>query len=59
MRDDGGRDTEKDLFGQAGGYRTLLCANTLLEGCPQCGSELRKEAYMGGSIYFCPQCQSN
>lgn len=59
MRDEGGRDTEKDLFGQAGGYRTLLCANTLLEGCPQCGSELRKEAFMGGSIYFCPQCQSN
>lgn len=58
MRDEGGRDTEKNLFGQPGGYRTLLCSNTLMEGCPQCGSELRKEAYMGGSIYFCPNCQS-
>ncbi len=59
MRDEGGRDTEKNLFGQPGGYRTLLSANTLLEGCPECGSELRKEPYMGGSIYFCPHCQSN
>lgn len=57
MRDEGGRDTEKDLFGQPGGYRTLLCSNTLMEGCPQCGSELHKEAYMGGSIYTCNHCQ--
>lgn len=59
MRDNGGRDTEKDLFGQPGGYRTLLCSKTLLEGCPECGSELRKEAYLGGSIYYCPHCQTN
>jgi formamidopyrimidine-DNA glycosylase len=59
MRDQGGRDTEKDLFGQEGGYRTLLSAKTLLEGCPLCGGDLRKEAYMGGSIYFCPHCQPN
>lgn len=57
MRDQGGRDTEKDLWGQAGAYRTLLCAKTLFEGCPECGGELRKEAYMGGSIYVCPHCQ--
>lgn len=59
MRDQGGRDTEKDLFGQEGGYRTLLSAKTLLEGCPVCGGELRKEAYLGGSVYTCPQCQPN
>ena len=57
MRDGGGRDTEKDLFGQAGGYVTLLSAKTLLDGCPVCGHDLRKEAYLGGSIYTCPQCQ--
>jgi formamidopyrimidine-DNA glycosylase len=57
MRQQGGRDTEKDLFGNQGGYTTLLSAKTLMEGCPDCGGELRKEAYMGGSIYFCPHCQ--
>lgn len=57
MRDHGGRDTEKDLFGQEGGYRTLLSSRTLSEGCPECGEDLRKEAYMGGSIYYCPHCQ--
>ena len=59
MRDQGGRDTEKDLFGHEGGYRTLLSSKTLLEGCPECGGDVRKEAYMGGSIYTCPHCQPN
>ncbi|MFA6873005.1 MAG: zinc finger domain-containing protein, partial [Bacteroidaceae bacterium] len=25
--------------------------------CPRCGNQIRKEAYMGGSIYYCPTCQ--
>lgn len=53
----GGRDTEKDLFGRSGGYRTLLCAGTYAAGCPVCGGAAVKEAYMGGSIYYCPVCQ--
>ena len=57
MRDGGGRDTEKDLFGQAGGYRTVLSGKTLMYACRACGGGLKREAYMGGNIYFCPVCQ--
>jgi formamidopyrimidine-DNA glycosylase len=53
----GGRDTEKDLFGNAGGYRTRLCAKTAGLPCPQCGGPVVRQAYMGGSVYFCPECQ--
>lgn len=53
----GGRDTEKDLYGQSGGYRTILSRNTLDRPCPVCGGALKREAYLGGSIYFCPSCQ--
>ena len=53
----GGRDTEKDLFGQAGGYPTRISRNTAGKPCPVCGTALRREAYLGGSIYFCPVCQ--
>lgn len=58
MRDEGGRDTEKDLFNQKGGYRTILSNKTLIYPCPACGSELVRGAYMGGNIYFCPICQT-
>jgi len=57
MRDEGGRDTEKDLFNQKGGYRTILSSKTLANPCPACGCGLVREAYMGGNIYFCPVCQ--
>ncbi len=57
MAEQGGRDTEKDLFGKPGGYVTRLSKNTLHYPCPVCGSELKKEAYMGGSIYYCSSCQ--
>jgi len=57
MRDEGGRDTEKDLFNQKGGYKTVLSSKTLIYPCPACGRELKREAYLGGNIYFCPICQ--
>lgn len=53
----GGRNTERDLFGVPGGYRTKLSKNTVGGPCPECGAVIQKEAYMGGSIYFCPGCQ--
>ncbi|UWG96445.1 endonuclease VIII [Dehalobacter sp. DCM] len=53
----GGRDTEKDLFGNAGGYTTILSKNTVGKPCPVCGSEIKKAAYMGGAIYWCSVCQ--
>lgn len=53
----GGRDTEKDLFGHAGGYRTILSKNTVGRPCPKCKTPICKEAYLGGSIYLCEFCQ--
>jgi formamidopyrimidine-DNA glycosylase len=52
-----GRDTELDLFGHPGGYQTILCKNTANKPCPICGTGIKKEAYMGGSIYYCEKCQ--
>jgi len=57
MTDAGGRDTERDLFGAPGGYQTKLGKNNKLLICPNCGGAVKKESYMGGSIYSCEQCQ--
>ena len=54
----GGRDTELDLFGHPGGYKTILCKNTVNKPCPICGTAIKKEAYMGGTVYYCEKCQS-
>jgi len=53
----GGRDTERDLFGNPGGYKTILSKNTVGTPCPDCGTIIRKEPYLGGAIYFCEHCQ--
>jgi arginine deiminase len=53
----GGRDTELDLFGHPGGYNTILCKHTVNKPCPVCGTIIKKEAYLGGSIYYCEKCQ--
>lgn len=53
----GGRDTERDLLGCSGGYKTKLSSKTLKYPCPICGNTLVREAYLGGNIYFCPTCQ--
>lgn len=53
----GGRDTERDLFGCSGGYKTLLSSKTADKPCPVCGGEIIRKAYLGGNIYYCPVCQ--
>jgi len=53
----GGRDTENDLFGKPGGYKTRLSKNTVGQPCPICSALIQKEAYLGGSIYYCAGCQ--
>lgn len=58
MTAQGGRDTEKDLFGRPGGYPTALSAKTLPYPCPACGGALVRQAYLGGNVYFCPTCQA-
>jgi len=57
MTEQGGRDIEKNLFGEAGGYKTKLSQLTIGKPCPVCGHKIIKEPYLGGSIYFCEGCQ--
>ena len=57
MTEGGGRDTERDLFGNFGGYVTKLSKRTAQSFCVYCGGAIKKEAYLGGSIYYCEQCQ--
>ena len=55
MTEAGGRDTWDDLHGAPGGYRTLLNKSTVI--CPRCGGPILREAFMGGNIYYCADCQ--
>jgi len=57
MTDLGGRNTEKDLFGQPGGYQAVLSAKTYSRPCPACGGGIIRQAFLGGNVYFCPTCQ--
>lgn len=57
MTAEGGRDTEKDLFGAVGGYQTYLSAKTWKGACPRCGGTITRQAYLGGNVYFCAHCQ--
>jgi formamidopyrimidine-DNA glycosylase len=42
MTEKGGRDTERDLFGNSGGYHTRMSKNTVGQPCPECGSSIQK-----------------
>lgn len=57
MAEQGGRDIELDLFGRPGGYKTVLSKKTAGKPCPKCGTPIKKESYLGGSIYYCSKCQ--
>lgn len=57
MLEAGGRDTEKDFFGNWGGYKTILSKKTYKAPCRNCGHEIVRENYLGGTIYYCPVCQ--
>ena len=57
MAAQGGRDTELDLYGNPGGYATIMSRRNVGEPCPECDTTIVKAAYMGGSVYFCPTCQ--
>jgi formamidopyrimidine-DNA glycosylase len=53
----GGRDTETDLYGRPGKYRTILSRKTVGTPCISCRTTIKKANYLGGSIYFCDKCQ--
>lgn len=57
MCEEGGRDTENDIYGNPGGYISQLNRNSYGEPCMKCGSMIGKAAYMGGTVYFCERCQ--
>jgi formamidopyrimidine-DNA glycosylase len=57
MVDGGGRDGDFDLYDHPGGYKRILYSKSVGQPCPVCGEPIQKEAYLGGAIYFCPQCQ--
>ncbi len=58
MINKGGRDTEKDLLAEEGRYFTKMSNKTAGKPCPACRSDIKKMAYLGGSVYFCEKCQS-
>lgn len=57
MIQQGGRDTEKNIYGEKGGYKVHMCKYTLNKPCPKCGGEIVKETYLGGAVYYCSNCQ--
>ena len=54
---DGGKDTDKDLYGNFGRYDTHVSKKTLDAPCDRCGGLITKESFLGGAVYYCPQCQ--
>ena len=53
----GGREDERDLFDQPGGYKRLMSNQTAGQPCPNCGTSIQKISYLGGACYICPTCQ--
>jgi formamidopyrimidine-DNA glycosylase len=56
--DMGGRYDEFDLHNQNGKYVRLMDKNALKKPCPDCGGQIEKIQYLGGSCYLCPNCQT-
>jgi formamidopyrimidine-DNA glycosylase len=53
----GGRDSERDLYNQPGGYQRILHSRVVGQPCRECGTSIDKIQYLGGVVYFCPTCQ--
>jgi formamidopyrimidine-DNA glycosylase len=54
----GGRDTERGLHGEPGRYVPLLDSRAKGRPCPQCAAAIEKISFLGGSCYYCPNCQT-
>jgi len=58
MLEGGGRDLESDFYGRSGGYITRAGRGTAGSKCRRCGEgTIKKENYLGGSVYYCDRCQ--
>jgi formamidopyrimidine-DNA glycosylase len=55
--ENGGRNDEMDLFGHPGGYIRLMDRHAVGKPCPRCSRPIEKMQFMGGSCYFCSNCQ--
>jgi len=53
----GGRDCEKDIFDNYGKYKRIMHSKSVGTPCPECATLIKKQQYLGGSVYFCPSCQ--
>lgn len=53
----GGRNDERDLYDQPGGYVRLMDSQAAGQPCPNCGTTIVKIQYLGGACYLCPSCQ--
>jgi len=53
----GGRDTERDLHGNAGGHVPILDRRAKGAPCPRCETPIEAISFLGGRSYFCPRCQ--
>ena len=56
--DKGGRYDEYDLHNNLGQYVRLMDKHAVGHPCPVCGSSVEKVQYLGGTCYFCPNCQT-
>jgi len=53
----GGKDIDKDIYGNFGRFPCKVSRNTVGKPCARCGAKIIKEAYLGGSVFYCPACQ--
>lgn len=53
----GGKDIDKDVYGNFGGFPGRVSRKTVGKPCIRCGTAIMKEAYLGGSVFYCPTCQ--
>ena len=53
----GGKDIDKDIYGNYGKFPSKVSRNTVGKPCERCKTKIVKEAYLGGSVFYCPKCQ--
>lgn len=54
----GGRNTDRNLYNDPGGYEQILTSKTKGQPCPECETPIEKIQYLGGACYLCPSCQT-
>jgi formamidopyrimidine-DNA glycosylase len=47
-----------DLYNHPGKYRKILDSRQVGKPCPECGTSIEKQQYLGGAVYYFPSCQN-